>query len=276
TPELLYAFEHNHIVKIEQAVIYEQADIFSTYVDRFYRLRQEFKYANVPEYVELCKKFLNTLYGKFGQKADEWEKIGDCPDEPDRVELCFTAGVNRVKQIRYLLGEIFELVGRGECYNSFPAISSQITADARMYLYKLMQQAKFENIFYCDTDSLIVNEVGLCNLQSQIDNVKLGSLKIVESTKNIVIRGLKDYQTQTKNVIKGIRKNAVEIRTGVYEQEQWPSFKGLLRSNDVNTYTIKKTTKVLSRDYTKGHVNSDGSVSPFVLDESYRLAPQLY
>ncbi|GAH90618.1 unnamed protein product [marine sediment metagenome] len=261
TPELKYAFEHNHIVKVEQAVIYEQADIFSTYVNRFYTLRQKFRKEGNAEYEELCKKFLNSLYGKFGQKADEWIKIGDCPNEPDRVELCFIVGICRTKQIRYLLGEIFELVGYGECFNSFPAIAAEVSAYARMYLYKLMKQAGIENVFYCDTDSLIINKVGLCNLQSQIDNVKLGRLKIVESTKSITIRGLKDYSTETKNVIKGIRKNAQEIRAGVYEQEQWPSFRGLLRSGQTDTYTIKKTTKVLSRGYTKGHVNPDGFVS---------------
>ncbi|GAH24398.1 unnamed protein product, partial [marine sediment metagenome] len=80
TPELLYALEHNHLIKVERAVIYEQANIFKTYVDRFYKLRQEFKTAGVAEYEELCKKMLNSLYGKFGQKAEVWEKIGDCPN----------------------------------------------------------------------------------------------------------------------------------------------------------------------------------------------------
>ncbi|KKK52113.1 hypothetical protein LCGC14_3108180, partial [marine sediment metagenome] len=98
TPELKYALEHNHIVKIDRIVIYEQADIFKSYVDRFYKMRLEFKSAGVAEYEELCKKMLNSLYGKFGQKADVWKKIGDCPNEPDRVELCFQIGVAGVKQ----------------------------------------------------------------------------------------------------------------------------------------------------------------------------------
>ncbi|GAH31491.1 unnamed protein product, partial [marine sediment metagenome] len=170
---------------------------------------------------------------------------------------CFEVGVVRVKQIRYLLGEIFELKGHTECFNSFPAIPAHVSAYARLYLWKLMQQAGEGNYFYCDTDSLIVNEVGLWNLQNQIDNVALGSLKVVESANNLTIRGLKDYSTQTKQVIKGIRKNARQIRDGVYEQEVWPSFKGLLRSGQTDTYTVKKQTKVLNRKYTKGHVSSD-------------------
>ena len=267
TPELLYALQHNHIVQVDGCVTYEQANIFKTYVDRFYKLRQEFKLSGVAEYEELCKKMLNSLYGKFGQKADVWTKIGVCPDEPDRVEICFQVGVSGVKQIRYLLGEIFELTGYEECFNSFPAIAAHVSAFGRMYLYKLMKQVGIGNYFYCDTDSLIINEEGLCNLESQIDNTELGGLKVVEKLKFMTIRGLKDYSTATKNVIKGIRKNAVELRHGVFEQEQWPSFRRLLRTGQTECYTVKKITKVLNREYTKGKVKSDGSVVPFVLDE---------
>ena len=195
TPELRYALRHNHILKIASAVIYEQANIFKTYVDRFYRLRREFASAGVAEYEEICKKMLNTLYGKFGQKADIWEKIGDCPGEPDRVELCFISGGGRVKQIRYLLGEIFELRGFEESNNSFPAIASHVTAYGRLHLWSLMQQAGIGNYFYCDTDSLIVNEAGLWNLSNRLDEVRLGGLKVEDTMTNLIIKGLKEKKS---------------------------------------------------------------------------------
>lgn len=267
TPELKYALEHNHIIKIEQAVIYEQANIFKSYVDRFYALRQKFKANGIAEYEELCKKMLNSLYGKFGQKADVWVKIGDCPNEPDRVELCFKTGVCGVKQIRYLLGEIFELTGYDESFNSFPAIPAHVSAYGRLHLWQLMKQAGKGNYFYCDTDSLIVNEQGLYNLRNEIDNLRLGGLKIVETTNNIIIRGLKDYSLNDIETIKGISKNAVQIREGVYQQQQWPSFKGLLRQTQTNIYTVKQVTKTLNRKYTKGDVTSDGVVHPLALGE---------
>ncbi|GAJ11407.1 unnamed protein product, partial [marine sediment metagenome] len=177
TPELKYALEHNHIIKIGRAVIYEQANIFKTYVDKFYKLRQEFKTAGVAEYEELCKKMLNSLYGKFGQKADVWEKVGDCPNEPDRVETLFCVGRGGSRQIRYLLGEIFELKGYEECFDSFPAIPAHVAAYARLHLWDLMKQCGYGNYFYCDTDSLVVNGEGLCRLENQLDNLCLGSLK---------------------------------------------------------------------------------------------------
>ena len=275
TPELLYGLERGHILKIDRCVLYEQANIFKTYVDRFYKMRLEFKAQGIAEYVELCKKLLNTLYGKFGQKADEWKKIGECPDEPDRVELLFVVGKKGVSQIRYLLGEIFELVGYGECFNSFPAISSHVTAYGRLYLWDLMKQTGVENYYYCDTDSLIINETGLDNLQSHLDDLRLGGLKIEETMQSLFIRGLKDYTTASKDVVKGIRKNAVRLSEGVYQQEQWPSFRGLLRRNEANTYKVKTIIKHLNREYTKGIVTNSGSVIPLVLSEPVESFPLL-
>jgi hypothetical protein len=273
TPELKYAFEHNHIKKIKTAIVYEQADIFSSFVRRFYKLRQQFILEGNREYEQFCKYLLNSLYGKFGQKAKIWEKIGEAPNEPDRVEDCLSFGNSGRGSIMYLLGDIFECKGVKECYNSFPAIPAHVSAYGRMYLYELMKQAGKGNYFYCDTDSLIVNEVGLCNLQSQIDSVILGKLKQVSACSHLIIRGLKDYVLEGKDIIKGIRKNAIEVKEGVYEQEVWPSFKGTLRSKEANTYIIKKQTKILTRKYSKGDVDDTGIVWPLLLDESYLLEP---
>ncbi|MBA7635997.1 hypothetical protein ES703_43610 [subsurface metagenome] len=127
TPELKYAFAHNHVKEVDTYVLYKQENIFRSYVDKFYTLRMDFKSAGVGEYVELCKKMLNSLYGKFGQKGENWSKIGDCPNEPDREELVFNMDGRRVTKLRYLLGELFIMTGHGECFDSFPAIAAHVS-----------------------------------------------------------------------------------------------------------------------------------------------------
>ncbi|MBA7528709.1 hypothetical protein ES705_20897 [subsurface metagenome] len=267
TPELKYALEHNHITKVYDYVIYEQANIFKSYVDTMYALRRDFSSAGVKEYEKICKLLLNSLYGKFGQKAENWVKVGVCPNEPDREELMFYDGSDRVDRLRFLLGEVFKLKSYGEAFNSFPAIASHVSAYARMYLWSLMQLAGHGNYFYGDTDSLIVNDKGMDNLTPVLDDTKLGFMKHEETTHKLIIHGLKDYEKDSKVVIKGIRRNAVKISEGVYRQEQWSSFKGLLHSGDINTYTVKSVTKHLSRKYTKGIVTDSGVVKPIALSE---------
>jgi len=267
TPELKYGLAFNHIKRVDTAVIYEQENIFESYVDKFYQLRQDFKSAGVAEYEELCKKMLNSLYGKFGQKGENWLKIGDAPNEIDREELVFIYEGHRCSKIRYLLGQIFIMIGIGECFDSFPAIAAHVTAYARMYLWGLMQLAGQGNYFYCDTDSLIVNTEGLRKLKKELSPTNLGGLKIIEESKQVTIWGLKDYSTDNKSVIKGVRKNAVKIADDIYEQELWPSFTGLLRKGKVNTYTVQTTTKHLYRNYTKGKIIEGGTVVPLVFDD---------
>lgn len=265
TPELDYGLKHGHIKEVYDCVIYEQANIFESYVDTIYTLRQDFLSAGVDVYQNLCKYLLNSLYGKWGQKAENWVKIADAPNEPDREELLFTYESNKVMRIRYLLGELFELRSYGEAYNSFPAISSHVTAYGRMYLWSLMQTAGKGNYFYCDTDSLIVNDAGMDNLSSKRHETELGFMKHEETTHKFIIHGLKDYEKDSKVVIKGIRRDAIKISDGVYKQEQWSSFKGLLHSGDINTYVVKSVTKHLSRKYTKGIVTDSGVVEPIRL-----------
>ncbi|GAI51205.1 unnamed protein product, partial [marine sediment metagenome] len=116
----------------------------------------------------------------------------------DRVEVLYIDGCNKSSAIRYLLGEIFVLEGYVESFNSFPAISSEVAAYARLYLWELMKQAGEGNYFYCDTDSLFVNESGLYNLGDKLNNTELGGLKIIEKMDWVDIRGLKDYTTGRK------------------------------------------------------------------------------
>lgn len=265
TPELRYAEEHGHIVKVIQCVLYEKADLFRDFVDSFYAMRLRFKADGVEEYVEMCKKILNSLYGKFGQKAEEWTKIGDDPAEQDRYETWIDADSPHAVTIRWLMGQCFKLTRTDESYDSFPAIAAHVTAYGRLTLWRLMQLAGMGNYFYCDTDSLIVNATGLHRLRDEMSASVLGKLKTVETMNRMAIYGLKDYETGSKIVTKGIRSNAEKLSDGVYRQDKWPSIQGMLRKGDSSVYRVEKTLKHLSRKYEKGIVLPNGTVTPFIL-----------
>jgi len=269
SPCLTYALEHGHILDVDSAVIYDSAKIFTSFVDRFYEIRQEFKRTDNPLFEHFCKILLNSLYGKFGQKCQDWQKVGDSPDEPDRIEDCIDAVTHRRKQIRYLFGEVFEMTGFSESRHSFPAIASHVTAYARLYLWQIMKKCGKGNYFYCDTDSLFINVRGLENLSELLNNTDLGKLKIESVHDSLTIYGLKDYVKDNSVVIKGIRKNAIRISDVLYSQDSWPTLKGVLRSKNTEIYTTGKIEKHLARDYTKGIIGSDGWTIPYILDELY-------
>ena len=89
-------------------------------------------------------------------------------------------------------------------------------------------------MFYCDTDSLFVNSDGYDNLKDLINPYQLGALKLEWESDDVVLNGLKDYTVDDYRKAKGIRKDAIEIRPGVFKQVQFRNLAGMLRANDHN------------------------------------------
>ena len=53
-------------------------------------------------------------------------------------------------------------------FDSFVAIASLVTAYARMYLVDLILKVGRENLYYVDTDSLIINKESLIKLERKL------------------------------------------------------------------------------------------------------------
>jgi hypothetical protein len=154
---------------------------------------------------------------------------------------------------------------RPESRDSFPAIASHITAYARMYLWELMKTAGLENVYYVDTDSLMLNKTGYAALKPRIDQTKLGALKVEWKSDHVVLNGLKDYEIDGRLKAKGIRKTAVQTAPGVFTQEQFRGIEGMIRDGDLDRILIKTVSKTLLRKYLKGQVMESGKVFPLRL-----------
>ncbi|RLI86441.1 MAG: hypothetical protein DRP01_04205 [Archaeoglobales archaeon] len=272
TPELKYALEHGYIAEIYQLAYYRQAFLFKDYVQFFYRLKQQYDKEGNRLLRQLCKLFLNSLYGKFGQYATEMKEFGHLPKEYFAVEThidshtlekFYIYKIGRVAYVRQVVGEGF---------NAFPAIAAHITAYARMYLWELINLAGRENVFYCDTDSLIVNEQGYQNLLHLISPTDLGKLKVEDRANRLIVYGRKDYVFGHKVKRKGIRSKAVQIAPGIFLQEIFPSIRGIMaRFGKEEYYTIREV-KALKRNFRYGIIEKDGRVKPFRLRGGKRAA----
>lgn len=263
SPELKYIQDHGQILKVYSYAIYGSEYLFKDYVNYFYNLRQEYKEAGNKVYSELIKLFLNSLYGKFGQRKIDMKCIGDT-EEDDGVEKTYDVDTGEISYIYHIAGKKFEKKKTNDpSFNSFIAISSFVTSYARMYLWRLIKQAGSGNVYYCDTDSLIVNEEGLNNLQDKIDDKRLGYLKIEDVSDNAVFRNAKDYTFSGVKKTKGLRSDAIEIGENTYQQIQFEGMKGALRNGHLNEVRTTMIEKRFNQEYKKGIVQN-GWVKPYV------------
>jgi hypothetical protein len=263
TPEVRYALEHGHLACCTKVAVYKPGVLFRDWVDSIYSLRKAARASGNTLYDELLKRLLNHLYGKFGQRCEEWALLDEAAELADGVYDFASTKTGRKGRFRYLGGRTWVLQGLYEASESFPAISAHVCAYARMHLWSLMLTAGREHVYYCDTDSLIVDGEGLRRLGSWVDASKLGYLKVEASSDTLNIFGVKDYVHGEKTRRKGIREAAQQVGPDSFVQEQWASLTGIINAGMAGEYVVKKVLKRLKRKYLKGVVQPGGRVRPY-------------
>lgn len=267
-PELEMAYKNNDIYSIRYVICYNRSIVFREYVEHFHELKSRFKSENDAVFTFIAKRLMNSLYGKLAQRIDREIVREEIAEE--RYEI------NTI--IDEKTGETFREVYFGHCRRvfrendkdgreTFVAIAAHITSLARRYLWELILQAGRKNVYYCDTDSLFVNQCGRDNLTTHIDPSMLGKLAIEDESEKLIIHCPKDYVFGDTTKIKGVRRDAAKRSDGSYDQIQFPGFKGDMMNGFEKPYAIRDVNKTLKRVYDKGIVLPDGSVKPLSLQE---------
>lgn len=267
-PELALALRYGDIVSVDRMAVYRKRVVFDRFVKGMMKIRRQYKRAGNKVFTEMTKRTMNSLYGKFGQRNLQWEYLGHFPNIDDGTWTVCDSETLEHHQERCVFGHFYREVGKKEAYHSFPAIAGYITSAARVYLWRLICRAGLSHVFYCDTDSLIVDRTGHRRLQLACDAKKLGKLKVEYRTQNLRIESPKDYSTDKETHVKGVTKGAVEVSPGVFEYWRWEGVAGAIRTQHLDCVYMHKTQKVLGREYLKGHVSASGVVSPIVLAAS--------
>jgi len=269
--EIAYALLYAEILHVHEAVVYEKLPLFTRFVTDLYFYKQDAKRRGDTVAEFMYKKLLNSFYGKWGQSGAKWIEYGRADDMSARrwpeIDLDEPDPKKRVKFHRQL-GGLHQIKGeKHESRESFPAIAAHITANARMAIWAIIEAAKVDTVYYCDTDCVVVDSVGLSRLTSSLDDYKLGGLKIAGKYDDIQIWGAKDYRFGTKEKHKGVRKQAIWSDPHTVTQAKWSGLKGLIASGVVNRPLTQTITKRLSRLYDKGIVLADGTVLPLQKDD---------
>lgn len=262
--EFEYAFNSRWIEQVYAVEIWRMDQPFSEYVERIWTLRHEFQRSNNHGMATAIKLVGNSLYGKFAQR--KIIEVGREPCEIDaiRSEICVLEGGKGV--LWELCGQrVYMLTTQEATRRTHYPVAAQITAAARLYLWRLICHAGKENVAYVDTDSLFVNDNGYARLGTFLGD-SLGDLKVEWTDERLEVHGLKDYRTSVLAKRKGIKEDAVFVESqNAWRQTQFVGLRGDLRTGNKKGIIIKTVHKKLARKYSKGTVAQDGTVKPLEL-----------
>ena len=267
TQELKLALERGWVWDVGRYARYTMRPLFVEFVDYFYALKQQYDEEGNEVLRQLVKVMLNALHGKFGQKALNSRPLGECDPHQAGIVHCVNAQTHGRSTIRFVGEKVTEETREGEAFHSFSAISAHVSANARLELYSLVQEAGHGNCFYIDTDSLVVSAAGLDRLYHQVSSGCLGGLKVEGIADGIEIRGPKDYTFGDKLVCKGIPTNARWLDSASAEVTLWPGLATYLRGEGKHKYQTKEIIRTLKRKVNHGWVGPDGWLRPFTYPE---------
>lgn len=127
----------------------ETFEPFKDYINDLYNLRQQYKKEGNAICELVVKLFMNSLYGKFGQRFFDKQKTVPVPDTSD--ELALMKDFTIVKQGTTEFIRLNHQVTEPSAF-CIPILASYITSYARIRLYSYLSNYR---VVYCDTDSCI-------------------------------------------------------------------------------------------------------------------------
>lgn len=265
TQSLKRAMENDEIIKVHKVAIYLNEPIFSEFIVDNYNRRMQARQEGNTAHELLQKAISNTLYGKFGQMQTETIRVGDAPLDEFSVMDAFDPENNTSWLEMHAGGSILFIRRSNETrYTSF-AIAAHITDYARQKLFQLWEQAGKGNVYYCDTDSLIVNRAGLHNLYPEINQTRIGLLKIESVSPFFIGFAKKDYVFGESHKRKGFSRDGKRVDENLFSMYQKVSVTGGMQKRLQDGAYWKQVNKHYNPFLEGVDIDQLGNVTPLVL-----------
>lgn len=171
---------------IKNGYFFDQANIFSKFVDELYKLRISYPKDNPMNFV--CKLILNSLYGRFGMhqiiEKSEFMNKNEFLELTKNYEV--TDFLDLEESGLFVSYEDSELLKND--HNISISIASAVTAYARVLMSRFKNRKDFK-LYYTDTDSIFIDK----ELPTNIINNELGNFKLEYILKEAIFLGPKVY-----------------------------------------------------------------------------------
>lgn len=211
-----------------------------------------------------------SLIGKFGEPGKSWEPCGR-RTELGPYGVWYDAGIDGFPvRFRNIAWNSQREEITGESYWSIPAIAAWITAAGRCQLLDYLLCAGWDHVWYCDTDSVLTDTVGLARMRSagHIRDGVPGFLRLIGTYDRVVIRGYRHYEADGAVKCSGVPRG--EIYPGETREEFWR------RRTVAEDLVVGKRPagELMYRHYyradryTHGEVLADGTVIPWRIGDA--------
>ena len=266
--ELIRALDENLVVDSGAATTYYMNRLFAKYVKYWWSIRKEAARCGNRMMDSIAKMAMNSLYGKFAQKSSLWKDIDTPPiHQWFGHHYVVNAVTAKVETYRFFCGYAQQLQEQGESRNSFPAISSFITSNAREYMRQIREKLPIDSVYYQHTDSFICNGEAFQSLQRQgLLGDDIGQFREVDPPCcNAEIFGPGDYVYGGKVVRTGKKANAINLDHDRFSQYEFGSIHETIASGPSHQINVRLVELSRRPKQAQGCLSPSSFLLPLVL-----------
>lgn len=276
--ELIRALDGGCVVESGRASTYYMTRLFAKYVKYWWQVRKQARENNDKMMDSIGKLAMNSLYGKFAQRSARWVECDNPPVHQWFGEhWVYPPDGKKADKYRFFCGYAQKEVERGEGKNSFPAISSFITANAREYMRQIREKLPPDSVYYQHTDSFICNAAAFNKLDSLgLLGDDIGQFREVDlPCCNAEIFGPGDYEFGGKIVRSGRKFNARTIDHDTFEQDEFSTIHETIQQGARNYIIVRKVQIKRQVQLPVACQSASSFLRPVVLFSSSPLPSQL-
>jgi DNA polymerase type B, organellar and viral len=270
-PELMMAIRCDAVIKVHRIAWYRMDMVWDQFAIWYLDARFSLRALGLDHLKDVLKSIGNSAYGKIGARGVQWTASEHHDRKIDWGQWYAAHPITgQVTQYRAIDGHVSYRDQSFEPENSMPAISAFHTSYGRLQLYLAMHQAGLPNVYYCDTDGIMVNRQGYDRLvaRGMVADRFPGKLSVRETSSDVEIFGVKHYRFGERVCCAGIDYEAGDGGPAETVQVSHTPFGRSLRSGQ--PFADEKNVLKRSRRarYHQGHVDGTGRVSPWVMAPS--------
>jgi len=264
-PEIRLLWENGATVCVHRAWLYKREPALKEWAEWILSSLHAKDGAIEPWQKLILKHWSRALIGRFGMRYTSWTPFATAQDSRVYISELYNSETGNTSELLQVGTDVFVSGEQKEIDDGCPQITGYIMSEARAKLWRVSQQIGPRNVFYMDTDSLIVNGAGHDKIQHLSDTHLFDGLRSKGKYRQIEIYGPRSLILDKRPVVSGMPRGSVELEPKVWSGEVWRGAKESVRLNESSLVSIRSTIFHLRYNTNRRYFSNDGSTQPYVL-----------
>ena len=266
-PEIRLLREANAEIRVHRAWLYKREPVLKEWAEWIISSLYDTS-GKCDQWQKLIlKHWSRALIGRFGMRYRAWEQFATSTDSriytSDLVDL-ETQSKSELLQIGH---DVFKFGELKETENACPQITGYIMSEARAKLWRVISSVGASNVYYVDTDSLVVNQDGHNAIWRCRGERDFAGLRSKGTYLHSIIYGPRAIILGRKPTVAGMPRGSVRVSSHEWIGELWRGCQESIRRGEHDMVRIDLRMHTVRYSDSRRYLGDNGRTFAYRMPE---------